>query len=157
MKHGFWIALAVVLVFMVGQLSWLRPSRREIFLMKLRAEARRLGLSARLLAPPDWYRGERPAGGLLACYSLLTPENSPDMPYFRIERLSGGEDAGMWVWRAGDRAVLESLDFPPEAAALLSLEARANAVSAWWTEGLGPEALPALLTLMQTLRERLQG
>lgn len=140
----FFIVLFVVVAFVVGQVSLLRPSRRDTFLMALRAEARKLGLHARLLAPPEWYRGERPSGGLLACYSLLIDEGR-GLPYFRAERLEDGE----WVVRAGDKALLQQLRLPPEAEALIAIEAQANAVSLWWKESLTPEALPALQALMR--------
>lgn len=143
----FAIVLLVVVAFVVGQMSLLRPSARDTRLMQLRAEARKVGLQPRLLAPPDWYRGPRPAGGLLACYSLLLPEDAPGLPYFRAERTPEGE----WVARAGDGQLLRELDLPPEADRLLALEARANAASAWWTEGAGPEALPALAALLRQL------
>ncbi len=146
----FLIVLLCVVAFVVGQMSMLRPSARETRLMALRMEARKLGISARLLAPPDWYRGERPVGGLLACYSLIIEDAAKGLPHFRAERLDDGE----WVPRVGDRAVLAALSLPPEAEALLALEARANAVSLWWKEGLGPEALPALHLLLQQLMEK---
>lgn len=148
----FLVVLLVVVAFVVGQMSLLRPSARDSRLMQLRAEARKAGLQARLLAPPDWYRGERPRGGLLACYSLLLPEDAPGLAYFRAERLADGE----WVVRSGDKSVLTRLSLPPEAALLLALEARANAVSLWWTEEAGSEALPALVALLQKLRENFQ-
>lgn len=146
----FLIVLLLVVAFVVGQMSLLRPSARDTRLMQLRSEARRLGLHPRLLAPPEWYRGERPIGGLLACYSLLTEEGAKGLPYFRAERLPDGE----WVLRAGDGAVLRAINLPPEAGKLLAIEARANAVSLWWTEGLGPEALPALHSLLRQLLEK---
>ncbi|HEX4869114.1 MAG TPA: hypothetical protein VFV15_00110 [Moraxellaceae bacterium] len=148
----FAVVLIVVVAFVLGQMSLLRPSARDTRLMQLRAEARKAGLQPRLLAPPDWYRGERPVGGLLACYSLLLPEDAPGLPYFRAERLSDGE----WVTRSGEGAVLRGLDLPPEAARLLALEARANAVSAWWKEEGGPEVLPALHSLLHQLQQKLQ-
>lgn len=148
----FLIVLLVVVAFVVGQWSLLRPSARDTRLMQLRSDARKLGLHPRLLAPPEWYRGERPVGGLLACYSLLTEEGSKGLSYFRAERLSDGE----WVTRAGDASLLGSLSLPPEAEKLLALEAQANAVSFWWQEGAGPEALPALRSLLQQLLEKLK-
>lgn len=143
----FAIVLVVVVAFVLGQMSLLRPSARDTRLMLLRTEARKAGLHPRLLAPPEWYRGERPTGGLLACYSLLLPEEAPGLPYFRAERLQDGE----WVVRAGAGEVLRALSLPPEAEKLIALEARANAVSAWWTEAAGPEALPALSALLTDL------
>lgn len=151
MSTTFVVVLVVVVAFVVGQMSWLRPSRRELFLMKLRADARQSGLHARLLAPPEWYRGERPVGGLLACYSIIFDDAGKGLPYFRAERLSDGE----WMLRAGDKAVLAALSLPPEASALIAIEARANAVSLWWTESLGSEALPAFAALMRDLRAKL--
>lgn len=146
----FAIVLVVVVAFVLGQMSLLRPSARDTRLMQLRAEARKAGLHPRLLAPPDWYRGARPDGGLLACYSLLLPEDAPGLPYFRAERL----DDGGWVVRAGAGEVLRSLALPPEAEKLLALEARANAVSAWWTESAGAESLPALSALLADLLQK---
>lgn len=146
----FLIVLLIVVAFVVGQVSLLRPSRRETRLMALRMEARRLGLHARLLAPPAWYRGERPVGGLLACYSLLTEEGAKGLPYFRLERLSDGD----WIVKEGNRAVLGELKRPPEAESLLALEAQANAVSLWWKEELDVQALPALKQLLQDLMEK---
>ncbi len=139
-----------MVAFVVGQVSLLRPSRRETRLMALRMEARKLGLHARLLAPPEWYRGERPVGGLLACYSLLTEEGERGLPYFRLERLSDGD----WIVKEGKRALLGELKRPPEAESLLALEARANAVSFWWKEELDVQALPALKRLLQDLMEK---
>lgn len=147
----FFIVLVCVVAFVVGQMSMLRPSARETRLMALRTEARKLGISARLLAPPEWYRGERPTGGLLACYSLIMEDpGKKGLPYFRAERLSDGE----WVLRAGERTVLAALNLPPEAASLIALEARANAVSLWWTESLTPDALPVLHRLLHDLMEK---
>lgn len=146
----FAIVLLVVVAFVVGQMSLLRPSARDTRLMQLRSEARKAGLSPRLLAPPEWYRGPRPIGGMLACYSLLLPEDAPGLPYFRAERLDDGE----WVQRAGAAGMLRTLELPPEAEKLIALEARANAVSLWWTEGSGVEALPALHALLRQLTEK---
>ncbi len=143
----FAIVLVVVVAFVLGQMSLLRPSARETRLMHLRTGARKAGLNPRLLAPPEWYRGERPVGGLLACYSVLMEEGR-GLAYFRAERLADGE----WVVRAGDRARLARLDLPPEADKLLALEAQANAVSLWWKEEAGPEALPALSALLHQLQ-----
>lgn len=146
----FAIVLLVVVAYVVGQMTLLRPSARDTRLMLLRAEARKAGLHPRLLAPPEWYRGERPTGGLLACYSLLQAEGSKGLPYFRAERLADGE----WVVRAGSKALLCSLELPPEADQLLALEAQANAVSLWWTESTGPEVLPAYLALLRQLMDK---
>lgn len=148
----FAIALLVVVAFVAGQLLLLRPNPHEQRLMALRAEARRIGLQPRLLAPPEWYRGERPAGGLLACYSLVLGEDEKGLPYFRAERIANG----IWEVRAGQPVSLASLQFPPEADALLAIETRANSVSLWWTESLGQEALPALHSLLQHLHQKLQ-
>ncbi|MCD6059792.1 MAG: ammonium transporter [Moraxellaceae bacterium] len=148
----FLIVLLVVVAFVVGQWSLLRPSARDTRLMLLRAEARKLGLQPRLLAPPGWYKGERPVGGLLACYSLLTEEGAKGLPYFRAERTLDGE----WVVRAGEGTVLRSLSLPPEAEKFIALEAQANAVSIWWSEALGPEALPALQSLLRQMLEKLK-
>jgi hypothetical protein len=144
--------MLVVVAFVVGQWTLLRPSARDTRLMELRSEARKLGLHPRLLAPPEWYRGERPIGGLLACYSLLLPDGAKGLPYFRADRTLDGE----WVVRAGDAAVLAGLDLPPEAEKFIALEARANAASIWWTEASGSEALPALHLLLQQLLKKLQ-
>lgn len=146
----FLIVLLIVVAFVVGQVSLLRPSRRETRLMALRMEARKLGLHPRLLAPPEWYRGEKPVGGLLACYSLLQEEGEKGLPYFRAIRLSDGD----WIVKEGDRSLLARLSLPPEAESLLALEARANAVSLWWTEPLAPEAVPALHALLAQLLEK---
>lgn len=148
---SFAIALAFVVAFVAGQLLLLRPSPREKRLMALRAAARKAGLQAILLVPPDWYRGERPAGGLLACYSLLLGEDDKGLPYFRAERT--GE--GRWEQRAGTAGLLEGLHLPPEAEHLLALEARANAVSLWWKEGATEDALPALLALLREMRQKI--
>jgi hypothetical protein len=148
----FALALLIVVAFVVGQLMLLRPNPRENRLMALRAEARKLGLQPRLLAPPEWYHGERPAGGLLACYALLLGEDEKGLPYFRAERRADGT----WEVRAGQPAAWAGLALPPEADALLALETRANSVSLWWTEGANPEALPALYLLLQQLRQKLQ-
>lgn len=146
----FLLVLFLVVAFVVGQVSMLRPSRRDLFLITLRAEARKLGMHARLLPPPAWYRGERPSGGLLACYSLLVDEGGKGLPYFRAERLSDGE----WVARAGNKMLLTQLTLPAEAESLIAIEAQANATSLWWMESLGPEALPALLSLMREVIEK---
>lgn len=149
----FAIVLLLVTGFVVGQMAMLRPSARDTRLMQLRAEARKAGLAARLVAPPEWYRGPRPHGGLLACYSLLqADEGARGLPYFRAERLDDGE----WVLRAGSGELLRRLVMPPEAATLMAIEAQANAVSLWWTEGAGPEALPGLIGLLRQLLEKSQ-
>lgn len=147
---AFLVALFLVVAFVVGQASMLRPSRRDLFLIALRTEARKLDMNPRLLAPPEWYRGERPSGGLLACYSILVEEGRKGLPYFRAERLSDGE----WVVRAGSKTLLTQLVLPPEAESLIAIEAQANATSLWWMESLGPAALSPLLSLMREVTEK---
>ncbi|MFN3585951.1 MAG: hypothetical protein ACK4UT_00480, partial [Moraxellaceae bacterium] len=105
---NFLIALLVVGGFVWGNWMWLRPSPREQRLMALREAARRQGFHVRLLPPPDWYRGDKPQGGLLACYSLLTGDEERGLPYFRAERLADGE----WVLRQGSGEVWGSLVLP---------------------------------------------
>lgn len=137
---AFLIALLVVVAFVWGQMLVLRPSPRDQRLMLLRAEARKLGLHARLLPPPDWYRGEKPPGGLLACYSVLTGDEDKGLPYFRVDRLSDGD----WMIRAGDPAILKALALPVQAEHWVSVEARANTLSVWWLERGEPADLPIL-------------
>jgi hypothetical protein len=144
----FLIVLLVVVAFVVGQMTMLRPSARDSRLMALRAEARRLGMSARLLPPPEWYRGERPTGGLLACYSLVDADQDKGFPYFRAERLADGE----WWVRSGEKRLLAELTLPEAASALIAIEAQANAVSLWWTESLDVSAISSLLQILQDLR-----
>lgn len=148
---GFLIAVLLVVAFVWGQMTLLRPSPRDQRLMALRTEARRLGLHARLLPPPDWYRGEKPRGGLLACYSVLTGDEDKGLPYFLAERLSDGE----WVVRQGDKAVLPALVLPATSDAWVALEARANTLSIWWQEEGTPDDLPAQLEVLGKLRQRL--
>lgn len=148
---GFLIAVLFVVAFVWGQMVLLRPSPRDQRLMALRTEARRIGLHARLLPPPDWYRGEKPRGGLLACYSILTGDEDKGLPYFMAERLPDGE----WVVRKGEKAALATLGLPEGASAWLALEARANALSVWWLEEGTPGDLPALLEVLVKLRQGL--
>lgn len=146
---AFLIALLVVVAFVWGQMLVLRPSPRDQRLMLLRAEARRLGLHARLLPPPDWYRGEKPPGGLLACYSLLTGDEDKGLPYFRVDRLSDGD----WMIRAGDPAALKALALPVQAEHWVSVEARANTLSVWWLERGEPADLPILRETLLKLQK----
>lgn len=143
--NTFLLILLLAVVFVVGQVTLLRPSRRDKHLMALRAEARRLGFDCRLQAAPAWFRGERPAGGLLACYTVFSSTDKP-LPYFRAERRRDGH----WEVGAGASSVLAALTLPPEAESLLALEMQVNAASLWWTESLGAEALPALQQLLQS-------
>jgi hypothetical protein len=146
---GFLIAVVLVVAFVWGQMTLLRPSRRDQRLMGLRAEARRLGLHARLLAPPDWYRGDKPRGGLLACYSVLTGDEDKGLPYFLAERLPDGE----WVVRQGSKTALPPL--PGSAVRWAGLEARANTLSVWWAEDGEDSDLPDMLSVLAKLREKL--
>ncbi|MFP5430345.1 MAG: hypothetical protein ACLGHE_05105 [Gammaproteobacteria bacterium] len=146
---GFLVAVVLVVAFVWGQMTLLRPSRRDQRLMGLRTEARRLGLHARLLAPPDWYRGDKPRGGLLACYSVLTGDEEKGLPYFLAERLSDGE----WVVRQGIKAALPSL--PGTAVRWAGLEARANTLSVWWAEEGEESDLLDMLVVLAQLREKL--
>lgn len=146
---AFLIALVVVVAFVWGQMLVLRPSQRDQRLMQLRAEARKLGLHARLLPPPDWYRGEKPPGGLLACYSLLTGDEEKGLPYFRADRLSDGD----WMIRAGDPSVLKALALPEQAGEWASVEARANTLSVWWLERGTPGDLVILRDTLQKLQK----
>lgn len=146
---GFLIAVLLVVAFVWGQMTMLRPSRRDQRLMALRTEARRLGLHARLLAPPDWYRGQKPHGGLLACYSVLTGDEDKGLPYFLAERLPDGE----WVVRQGSKTALPGL--PGTSAGWLALEARANTLSIWWTEDGTGSDLPDMLVVLAQLRQKL--
>lgn len=146
---AFLIALLVVVAFVWGQMLVLRPSQRDQRLMLLRAEARKLGLHARLLPPPDWYRGEKPPGGLLACYSLLTGDEDKGLSYFRVDRLSDGD----WMIRAGDPATLKALALPAQAEHWVSVEARANTLSVWWLERGEPADLPILRETLLKLQK----
>lgn len=148
---AFIIALVCVVAFVWGQMVLLRPSGRDQRLMALRTEARRLGLHARLLPPPDWYRGEKPQAGLLACYSLMITDEGKGLPYFRAERMSDGE----WVVRKGDKAILSALVLPDSSSTWLALEARANALSLWWQEEGSIDELPLQLEVLGKLRQKL--
>lgn len=148
----FVLALVIVVAFVAGQLLLLRPNPREKRLMALRAAARQQGLQPRLVAPPEWYRGPRPAGGLLACYSLLLGEDEKGLAYVRAERTAPGR----WEVRAGPADVLQGIELPPAAESLIALETRANAASLWWVEGLGEEALPSLQELLRQLMSKVQ-
>lgn len=142
------IALLVVAVFVIGQLLLLRPNASETRLMSLRAEARKAGLSVRLLPAPEWYKGERPAGGLLACYSLMLDDSSKAFRYFRAERQADGS----WQVRSGDPDALAGVPMPAEVSALIAIEAQVNALSLWWTESLRAESLPVLLQFLRDLQ-----
>lgn len=143
----FLIVLLVAVVFVVGQVLFLQPSRHEKRVMALRSRAREQGLQVRLLAPPEWYKGERVAGGLLACYSLFAAEGSKPLQRFRAEKQADG----YWQVKSGNPAALEGLLLPAEADALLAIEVETNAISLWWTESLGEEALPAFFRLLSDL------
>lgn len=145
--NTFWLILLLVLVYVVGQVLFLQPSRREKRIMQLRSRAREEGLQVRLLAPPDWYKGERIAGGLIACYTCFVAEGNKPLPRFRAERQVDGN----WQVKMGQANALEGLNLPAEAEALLAIEVETNAVSLWWTESLGEEALPALSQLLNDL------
>lgn len=141
------IALLLVVAFVWGQWMMLRPSARDLNLMALRTEGRRLGFHVRLLPPPEWYHGPRLSGGLLACYSLLNGDDDKDLPYFRALR---GDD-GRWELHYGTPAFWQSVALPEEAAQLIAVEAKGNAVSFWWTEKGTPAGLLPLHALLQTL------
>lgn len=147
----FLIFLGLALALIIGQASFLRPSPREKGLMALREEARRLGLNPRLLPPPEWLKTEVP-GRLVACYSLFVEEGHRGLPYWRIERQS--DDS--WWTLAGDGAVLGRLELPALASALLAIEVRANAINLYWTESLGPDALPAIEALLRQIKSKLE-
>lgn len=144
----FLIILGGVALLMAGQFAMLCTSPREKGLMALREAARESGLSPRLIPVPDWLK-PRHSRGLVACYSLFVPEGE-GRPYWRAER---GTD-GRWQAVSGKSGLLETLALPPEAASLLALEVRANAVNLYWDESLGSEALPSLVALMRDIMEK---
>ena len=58
--------------------------------------------------------------------------------------------------RQGRAEAWQALSLPPAASQLIALEARANAVSLWWTEQATPADLTALQALLTDLMQRLR-
>jgi hypothetical protein len=146
----FLIILGIAFVMVLGQVLMLRPSARDKALIALREAARQQGLNPRLMPRPEWLRVE-PDLRLVACYSVFVEEGGQGLPHWLAERQNDGE----WVERIG-KDVLAGLELPGEAAALLAVEARSNSLSLYWTESLGPEALPVLSRLLFNIAEKLK-
>lgn len=142
----FFIIMGVVLLYVLGQALMLRPNPREQALMALREAARKLGLQPRLVPPPEWLKVEVP-GRLVGCYILLAGEGE-SLPYWRIEHRPEG-----WCTCAGNERLLPMLELP-SLPGLLAVEARANAVSLYWTEGAEAGDLPALHALLGSVIDK---
>ena len=134
----------------LGQVLMLRPSAQDKGLMHLREAARQQGFHVRLIPAPEWLRTPVP-GRLLACYTLFMEEGASGLPYWRVEQVEG-----QWQTRAGDPGLLQRLSMPPEAASVLAIDARANAVNLYWSESLGSSALPAFFLLLRQIIEKMK-
>ncbi len=149
---SFIIAMILVFGFIFGQIMWLRPSARDSQLMALREQARKLGLHPRLLPPPSWYRGERPVGGMLACYSItadVTPKGG--FAYFRADRLLEGD----WYIREGDKTALNDISINDSLSDVFAIEAQGNHISVWWHERTKTDTLPDMNSLFRQLSQKM--
>jgi hypothetical protein len=146
----FLLVLGFAFALVLGNVMMLRPSARDKAMISLRETARREGLQVRLLPAPDWLRSPQESR-LTACYTLFLEEGAPGLPFWRAEQVNGE-----WQTRSGDNSLLVRLELPPEASAVLALEAQANAVHLYWSESLGAEALPAFFFLLRQVIEKLK-
>lgn len=85
---GLWINIGIVL-FVVGSIMALKPSGVEQRLDKLRMTARQLGLTPKLVACPDWLRGQdnELGKGMVGQYGLLLPD--ANLPHSRYHNING--------------------------------------------------------------------
>lgn len=82
-----WIAIALVLLFMMGMVLGLRISPREKALGKLRDKARKMGLHPRLIPAPAWTeipKASADRASMVAYYSLLVPQGNFELTQARV-------------------------------------------------------------------------
>lgn len=84
---GLWLSIAIML-FVVGSIMALKPSGVEQRLDKLRMTARQVGLTPKLVACPNWLKGQNDelGKGMMGQYGLLLSDvNLPHHYYQNID------------------------------------------------------------------------
>ena len=139
---SFWWILALVLVFVGGQMLMLRPNPREQAELLLRNTAKKMNIQPHLVPPPNWLQTD--SKRFIACYSVIIP--TATMPYWRAEKQSDNS----WKTVAGDDFISKQ-PTPAIASVVLAVEGQANSVSFYWYEEAGVEALEPLENWMEAL------
>lgn len=80
-----WVAIAIGL-FVLGSIMALKPSAIDVRLDKLRMTARRLGLNPKLIACPDWIRGQNDefGKGMIGQYCLIMDDMKFTETHYRV-------------------------------------------------------------------------
>lgn len=139
---SFWWILALVLIFVGGQMLMLQPSKREQAELLLRNTAKKMNIQPHLVPPPAWLKTD--SRQFVACYSVIIP--TAKMAYWRAEKQADN------TWQS-----VAGLDFiakqaiPEVASMLLALEGQANSISFYWREEAGIEVLEPLKSWMEAL------
>lgn len=147
---NFWWVMALIIIFIFGQWTMLRPSPYEQRLLRLREAARKMSLNPKLVPPPEWLKTEHKQW--IARYSIILADSK--MAYFRAEKQADGQ----WKTVVGTD-VLGNTELPADAANLLAVEGQANSVAFYWRETINqevasPDNLPALKTWLETLADK---
>lgn len=151
------IVLAVTLV--IGPVMWLRPSKRQVALAKLRQKAASDGLSVRMAAIP-----ESEGSGTAAVYYLPWQKSSGLSLGWGLERRSISHDlhfSGQWDWQGSTRPPQSAQPYIKEAIAdmpegYLALFANPAGLGIQWRETGGDVAYSKLLSLLRSTRSKIE-
>ncbi|TDN99201.1 MULTISPECIES: preprotein translocase subunit YajC [Halomonas] len=158
-----WLLIIVIVGLVFAPALWLRPSRGQQRISRLRAAAREAGVTVRLETPPL-----HEADGSMAAYRWAFPQQQPGPDFVLVRDVVGSALLKPfrrgWRWRieplrALPASVVECLEAAlaelPEDA--LVLESSAAALTLWWEESLEVGALAPLLQRLRALRDALSG
>lgn len=156
-----WLLIIAVVGLVFAPVMWLKPSPRQRRLVKLRAAARREGVAVRLESPPLHAARSR-----MAAYRWAFTQARPGPDFVLVREQAASTSLKTfregWRWRVEPlrppsaeavERLEEALSALPEDA--LVLECGDHALTLWWEESLGEEALAPLLVRLTALRDAL--
>ncbi len=133
---GVWIGLAVVL-FVVGSIMALKPNSKDMQLDKLRMTARKLGLTPKLVACPDWIIGQygEKGKGMIAEYGLILP--NAKLPPCEYQVIDGKWRPYTENYTANFALDNEIINLPESIKATVKgLSLKANFICLYWQENI---------------------
>lgn len=156
---GVWITVFIA-VFIVGSIMGLKPSAREGRLDNLRMQARKIDLQPKLVACPDWIKGNQAqkGKGMIPQYGLVIDEASMTPCDYQIID-------GQWRPYTGNYPANFALDKQPInlpdsiAPYAKGLSCKANFICLYWQENMAmgdPRHLETTQNDLITLKSQLQ-
>lgn len=158
-----WLLIIVIVGLVFAPAMWLKPSRSQQRMGRLREAARKAEVTVRIETPPL-----HESDGTMAAYRWAYPQQhpGPDFVLVRDEAASASLKPFRegWRWRVEPLHPLpaEAVERLEEALAALPgdapvLESGSLALTLWWEESLAVEALSPLMARLRALRDALSG